>query len=78
MPNCTYTRMDVTAAAEQEPAISIHCFNVNGVETFMVQPCAPVCDDWYQLFGSKRFDTLEEAMREVLALQYQTRPSVYV
>lgn len=78
MQHYTYTRMDVTAAADQEPVISIHCFDINGVKTFMVEPCEPVCDDWYQLFGSKRFDTLEETMREVVALQCQARPSVYV
>jgi hypothetical protein len=71
--------MNVTAA-NHKPVIRIHCFDVNGVKTFMVEPLVPVHDNWYQTFSSKPFDTLEETMREVVALQLQVqaRPSVYV
>lgn len=71
--------MNVTDA-DQEPVIRIHCFDVNEVKRFMVEPLVPVHDNWYRTFSSKPFDTLEEAMGEVAALQLQVqaRRSVYV
>lgn len=53
--------------------VKIHVFTVNGISTYVVEPIGGKCGDWYELFPSKRFDSLEEAMREVVELQHRHR-----
>ena len=56
-------------------SIKIHIFTVNGVSTYVVEPDGRnhggKCGGWYDTFPSKRFDSLEEAMREVVELNQQ-------
>jgi hypothetical protein len=49
-------------------------FTINGHRTYVVEPIGGGYGDWYELFPSKRFDSLEEAMREVVELQHQHQP----
>jgi hypothetical protein len=51
--------------------IKVHVFTVDGHRTYVVEPIGEGYGDWYELFSSKRFDLLEEAMREVVELQHQ-------
>ena len=55
--------------------VKVHSFTVNGISTHVVEPIGRVyegkCGGWYDLFPSRRFDSLEEAMREVVELQHQ-------
>lgn len=71
--NCTYTCMIVNGT--QSSQIKVHVFTVDGNSTYVVEPIGGAygskCGDWYELFPSKRFDSLEEAMREVVELQHQ-------
>lgn len=58
--------------------IKVHVFTVDGNSTYVVEPIGGAyggkCGDWYELFPSKRFDSLEEAMREVVELQHRPQP----
>ena len=58
--------------------IKVHVITVDGNSTYVVEPIGGAyggkCGDWYELFPSKRFDSLEEAMREVVELQHQHQP----
>ncbi len=51
--------------------IKIHVFTVNGISTYVVEQIGRSYGDWYDIFPSKRFDSLEEAMREVVELNQQ-------
>jgi hypothetical protein len=51
--------------------IKIHIFMVDGIGTYVVEPIGGNYGGWYDIFSSKRFDSLEEAMREVVELQQQ-------
>ena len=57
--------------------IKVHVITVDGNSTYVVEPIGGAyggkCGDWYELFPSKRFDSLEEAMREVVELQHQNQ-----
>ncbi len=46
-------------------------FTVDGNSIYVVEPIGEVYGGWYELFSSKRFESLEEAMREVVELQHQ-------
>ena len=72
--NCTYTCMTVHDLID----VKVHSFTVNGICTYVVEPIGGVyegkCGGWYELFPSRRFDSLEEAMREVVELQHPHQP----
>jgi hypothetical protein len=71
--NCTYTCITVNGALSSP--IKVHMFTFDGIDTYVVEPIGGgyggKCGGWYDLFPSKRFDSLEEAMREVVELQHQ-------
>lgn len=56
-------------------SIKIHIFAVNDISAYVVEPVGRnyggKCGGWYDIFPSKRFDSLEEAMREVVELNQQ-------
>lgn len=52
--------------------IKIHVFTVDGISTYVIEPIGGNYGEWYDTFSSKRFDSLEEAMREVVELQQQS------
>jgi hypothetical protein len=51
--------------------IKIHIFIVDGIGTYVVEPIGGNYGEWYNIFRSKCFDSLEEAMREVVELNHQ-------
>jgi hypothetical protein len=66
--NYTYICMTVNGSKN----VKIHMFTVNDISTYVVEPIGGGYGDWYELFPSKRFDSLEEAMREVVTLNHQS------
>jgi hypothetical protein len=67
MVKCTYMCMTIDGSKP----IKIHVFTVDGISTYVIEPIGGNYEGWYDLFPSKRFDSLEEAMREVVELQQQ-------
>lgn len=67
MVKCTYMCITI----DDSKPIKIHVFTVDGISTYVVEPIGGNYRGWYDLFPSKRFDSLEEAMKEVVELQQQ-------
>lgn len=65
MVNCTYMCMTIDGSKP----IKIHVFTIDDISTYVVEPIGGNYGEWYDMFSSKRFDSLEEAMREVVELQ---------
>ena len=72
MVTCTYTCMTIKGpTTNYESYVKIHIFTVNSISTYVVEPIGDNYGGWYDVFPSKRFDSLEEATMEVVTLNQQ-------
>lgn len=69
MVECKYTCITINnATTRYDSHVKIHVFTIRGISTYVVEPIGDNYGGWYEIFPSRRFDSLEEAMMEVVTL----------